>query len=69
MTPNLQPLRKFREVIDMEKLTYKKIVDAIGEADISLAFERMGGELIMKMEDMPKPIKGIGVFDGIKSIA
>ena len=53
----------------MEKLTYKKILDAVGSNDISLAFERRGGKLIMRMEDMPKPIKVIGVFDGIKSIA
>ena len=67
MTPNLQPLRKFREVIDMEKLTYKKILDAVKGTDVSLAFERRGNELIMKMEDMPKPSRGL--FDDIKSIA
>jgi len=53
----------------MEKLTYKKILDAVSGKDISLAFEMKGDEFVMKMEDMPKPIKVIGVFDGIKSIA
>lgn len=67
--PNLQPLRKFREVIDMEKLTYKKILDAVSGKDISLSFEMKGDEFVMKMEDMPKPGRVIGVFDGIKSIA
>jgi len=67
MTPNPQPLRKFREVIDMEKLTYKKILDAVKGADISLAFEMKGTDFLMKMEDMPKPSRGL--FDDIKSIA
>lgn len=67
MTPNLQPLRTIREVIDMEKLTYKKILDAVSGKDISLAFEMKGNEFVMKMEDMPKPSRGL--FDDIKSIA
>jgi hypothetical protein len=68
MTPSLQPLRKFREVINMEKLTYKNILDAVGGKNISLAFEMRGEEFIMKIEGMPKSNRAIGIFDGIKSI-
>jgi hypothetical protein len=69
MIPNPQPLRTIREVIDMENLTYKKILDAVSGKDISLVFEMKGNDFIMRMEEMPKPGKVIGVFDGIKSIA
>jgi hypothetical protein len=44
-------------------------LDAVSGKDISLVFEMKGNEFIMRMEDMPKPGKVIGVFDGIKSIA